>query len=75
MAYIRVAKTKNDQDGAENFVILVAPDELHATITITGTRVHGPFTEAAARQRLAELDVPADEIESLLRTARDEATR
>ena len=75
MAYIRVAKTKNDKDGAENFVILVAPDELHATITITGTRVHGPFNEADARHRLAELDVSAEEIESLLREARAEASK
>jgi len=73
VAYIRVAQVKHDKQGAESFVILVAPDELHPTITLTGTRVHGPYPEAAARRRLAELEVSADEIESLLRRARDEA--
>ena len=75
MAYIRVAQVKNDKQGADNFVILVAPDELHATITLTGTRVHGPYTEAATRQQLSELEVSEDEIESLLRHARDEASK
>lgn len=75
LAYIRVAQVKNDKQGADNFVILVAPDELHPTITLTGTRVHGPYTEAAARQRLAELEVPGDEVDALLRTARDEASK
>lgn len=77
MAYIRVAQVRNDIQGAENFVILVAPDELHATITITptGTRVHGPHTETGTRQRLAELEVSAQELESLLRRARDEALK
>jgi hypothetical protein len=73
--YIRVAQVKNDKQGAENFVILVAPDELHATITLTGTRVHGPYTEAAARERLAALEISDAEIESLLRHARDSATK
>ncbi len=73
--YIRVAQVKNDTQGDENFVILVAPDELHATITLTGTRVHGPYTEAAARMRLADLGVAGDEIESLLRRAHDEASK
>ena len=75
MAYIRVAQVNNDKQGAESFVILVAPDELHPTITLTGTRVHGPYTEAAVRQRLAELEASGDEIESLLRHARDEASK
>lgn len=75
MAYIRVAQVKDDKQGADNFVILVAPDELHATITLTGTRVHGPYTETGTRQRLSELEVSPDEIELLLRRARDEALK
>jgi hypothetical protein len=70
MAYIRVARAENDKEGAETFVILVAPDELHATITLTGAHVYGPFTEAAARERLAQLRVSEDDIESLIRKAR-----
>ena len=69
MSYIRAALARNDPGKVERFVILVAPNEFHATITLTGRRVHGPMPEAESREHLTELGVTADEIEKLLRTA------
>jgi hypothetical protein len=68
--YIRVARHTKGEQGEERFIILVAPDELHATITLTGTRVHGPFDEARTRAHLEQLQLSPSDVDALLAKAR-----
>jgi hypothetical protein len=54
VSYIRIALARNGPGKEERLVSFVAPDEFHATFTLTD-RCSRPMLEAAARERLAEL--------------------